>query len=415
MNRLVDTFRALKYRNFRLFFPGLILSQIGIWLQNIAIGWLVYDMTKSAFLMGLILFFNTIPLFLITPFAGVIIDKFNKHKLLMFIQTLFSIQACLIAVCALLGILKIWNIIILGVFLNSIAAVDVPLRQSTFVNLVDDKKDLSNAISLNSTCFNIARLLGPAIAGVLIAKAGTGICFLANSICFLPSLILVPMMKINDVKSEHIKNETIFEGLKEGFQYMLHNSFIETLLVYIGVFSFLGMTYPMLMPIYTQDILKADADTLGLLMSLAGIGALFSSLILAYKKTIHYLKTILCVCLVIMGVGFIGVGSVHNTIFACVAMFLIGVGMTGALTPANTLIQTEVEDEKRGRVMSIHAIFYLGTLSLSNFTAGTFTHYFGISGAFKIFGMLLIIAAAIFACIFIKITKKNMLQLEEKD
>ena len=177
MNRLLSTFKSLKYRNFRLFFPGLIVSQIGIWIQNIAIGWLVYDMTRSPFMMGFIMFCNAIPLFLLTPFVGVFIDKLNKHKLLMLIQILFASQALIISILTFCGLLRIWNIIILGLFLNVIAAVDLPLRQSIFVHLVDDKKDLGNAISLNSTCFNLARLVGPAIAGILVASVGVGVCF----------------------------------------------------------------------------------------------------------------------------------------------------------------------------------------------------------------------------------------------
>ena len=184
MNRLEAAFRALKYRNFRLFFPGLVTSQVGIWIQNVALSWVVYELTNSPFMMGLIMFFNTIPLFLVTPFAGVIIDKFNRHKLLKMIQILFALQSFLIAVCALSGHLRIWNIILLGVFLNTIAAIDTPLRQSTYIHLVDDKRDLSNAISLNSACFNVARLVGPALAGVLLSLVCAGWCFAIN---FIPA------------------------------------------------------------------------------------------------------------------------------------------------------------------------------------------------------------------------------------
>lgn len=159
MHGLTSAFRALKYRNFRLFFPGIAISQIGIWIQNVAIAWLVYDMTKSPLTMGTVMFFNAIPLFILTPFAGVIIDKFHRHKLLITVQILFCLQALLITILTFFNVVQIWNIIALGVFLNCIAAIDVPLRQSTFVCLVDDPKDLGNAISLNSTCFNVARLL----------------------------------------------------------------------------------------------------------------------------------------------------------------------------------------------------------------------------------------------------------------
>lgn len=172
MNRVKTTFRSLKYRNFRLFFPGLITSQVGIWIQNVAISWVVYSLTKSPFMMGGILFINTLPLFLVTPFAGMVIDKFNRHKLLLIIQILFALQAFLMAFAAISGHLELWNIIPLGLFLNITAAIDAPLRQSTYVLLVDDRADLSNALSLNAACFNVARLVGPALAGVLLSVVG---------------------------------------------------------------------------------------------------------------------------------------------------------------------------------------------------------------------------------------------------
>lgn len=177
MNKLQKMFRAFKYRNFRLFFPGLAISQIGIWIQNIAISWLVYDITKSPHAMGTVMFFNAIPLVVVTPFAGIIVDKFSRHKLLFLVQILFAVQAFLIAFFTMIGHINIPIIIALGIFLNCIAAIDAPLRQSTFVLLVDDEKDLPNAISLNASCFNVARFIGPAIGGLLIAYTNVGICF----------------------------------------------------------------------------------------------------------------------------------------------------------------------------------------------------------------------------------------------
>jgi len=396
MNRILSTFRSLQYRNFRLFFPGLIISQIGIWIQNIAMGWLVYNMTNSPFMMGTIMFFNAVPLFILTPFAGVIIDKFYKHKLLMIIQILFAVQSFLLAVCTLTGVLKIWNIILLGLFLNIVAAVDTPLRQSLFVNLVDDKKDLGNAISLNSTCFNVARLAGPAIAGVLIAAVGEGICFLINFLCFIPSIFLVSMMKVNEEKNEHVKNETIIEGLKEGLEYIRHDKRIILVLILLSFFSFIGLTYPMLMPVYTKDIFHADADILGYLMAIAGIGALISSLLIASKQTFRGFKYIVCAGVFLFGLGFIILGFSHSIKLSMIAMFILGLGMTSGLTSMNTLIQAVVSDEKRGRVMSFHAICYMGTTSISNFVAGTIAEHIGIAHTMLLFGSVLITVALFF-------------------
>ena len=396
MNSLKTTFRSLKYRNFRLFFPGLVTSQVGIWIQNVAISWVVYEMTKSPFMMGTIMFFNTIPLFLITPFAGVIVDKTDRHNLLMFIQICFALQAFLMAVLALSGYLKIWNIIVLGVFLNTVAAIDAPLRQSTYVLLVDDKKDLSNAISLNSTCFNMARLLGPAIAGVLLSAVGAGWCFAINFLCILPCVFLVWMMNFEDKKSEKIKNQSIIEGLKEGLSYSIHSNEILMLLLFSAVFSFIALTYPILIPVYTKEILHSDARILGYVMSSAGIGAVSASIFLASKTSLKGLKYILCAGAIILSSGFIELGFNHNITMACIIMFFIGFGMTSAFTSDSTLLQSVIDDDKRGRVMSIYTVCFMGATSISNFVAGTVAQAFGIANTFIIFGLILLYSAFLF-------------------
>ncbi len=409
MNRIASAFRSLKYRNFRLFFPGLVTSQVGIWIQNVAISWVVYEITNSPFMMGLIMFFNTIPLFLVTPFAGVIIDKFNRHKLLMMIQVLFALQSFLIAVFALSGHLRIWNIVLLGVFLNIIAAIDTPLRQSTYIRLVDDKRDLSNAISLNSTCFNVARLIGPALAGVLLSLVGAGGCFLINFFCIFPSVILVAMMRFEDKKSDKIKNETILEGLKEGWEYAFSSEQILTLLAFIGLFAFIALSYPMLMPIYTKDVLHGDSRVLGYVMSSAGIGALCSSIFLAAKTTLRGLKYILCVGAFLLSAAFICLGFTNNLVPACVFMFCVGFGMTSAMTPENTLLQSIVDDDKRGRIMSIHTICFTGVTSLSSFVIGSVTQVIGISRSMILFGSILFAAGIFFTVKFCRMQFESKL------
>ena len=388
---MISAFRALKYRNFRLFFPGLLIAQIGIWAQNVAISWLVYDITKSPFVMGLIMFFNAVPLFLITPFAGVLADKFNRHQLLLTVQILFAVQALLMTVLTFTGLIAIWNIIILGMFLNCIAAIDGPLRQSTFICLVDDKKDLGNAISLNSSCFNLARLLGPAIGGIIIAYCGVGVCFLINFICLVPSIILVKMMVINDVKSEKIQNETILEGLKEGFLYCFRTPQISTLLMYLASFCFLIMIYPMLMPIYTADVLKEKADVLGFLLGATGVGSLLSSLLLAMKTTTANLRKIIFLGTILACLCFISIGLIKSEFILIFLMFGAGFGLTAVLTPENMLLQSVIENDKRGRVMSMNSMCFLGTTSLSSLFAGTVAHIYGISNTFIILGTTMLI------------------------
>ncbi len=394
MKKLKETFRALKYRNFRLFFPGLIVSATGIWIQNIAINWLVYDITKSPFVMGIVMFFNAVPLFLVTPFAGVIIDKFDRHKLLMGVQFLFALQALLITLLSYFGFIKIWNIILLGIFLNTIAAVDAPLRQSTFVHLVDDKKDLGNAISLNSSCFNIARLLGPALGGLLIAYTNVTFCFFMNFLCLVPIIFLVRMMNINDVKDEKIKNETILEGLKEGINYALSDSKITLLFSYVGMYCFLIMIYPMLMPIYTAEVLNAKADILGFLLGIAGVGSLISSLSLASIRTTKNLRTILFFGTLLASLSFVFIGITHNAILALILMLCVGIGSNAMLTPENMLLQSIIDDDKRGRIMSLNSLCFMGTTSISSFFAGSVAHFVGISNTFIILGIMMITVGA---------------------
>lgn len=398
MNKLHEMFRGFKYRNFRLFFPGLAVSQIGIWIQNIAISWLVYDITKSPFVMGLIMFLNAVPLFIVTPFAGVIADKFDRHKLLMTVQILFALQALLMTVFTFTGLIAIWNIVILGIFLNCIAAIDAPLRQSTFICLVDNKQDLGNAISLNSSCFNVARLLGPAIGGLIIAYFGVGVCFLVNFICLVPSIFLVKMMVIKDIKCEKIRNETIFEGLKEGFLYCFRTPQIFTLLMYLGSFCFLIMIYPMLMPIYTADVLNEKADILGFLLGATGVGSLLSSLLLAMKKTTSNLRKIIFSGTVLSCLCFIAIGLIKSEFILMFLMFGAGLGLTAVLTPENMLLQSVIEDDKRGRVMSMNSMCFLGTTSLSSLFAGTVAHIFGISNTFIILGLMMLIIGCILSC-----------------
>ncbi len=407
MNRVKTTFRSLKYRNFRLFFPGLITSQVGIWIQNVAISWVVYSLTKSPFMMGGILFINTLPLFIVTPFAGMVIDKFNRHKLLLIIQILFALQAFLMAFAAISGHLELWNIIPLGLFLNITAAIDAPLRQSTYVLLVDDRADLSNALSLNAACFNVARLVGPALAGVLLSAVGVAWCFSINFLCILPCVFLVMMMDFKDKKSESVKNKSIIEGVKEGLEYAFHSQQITTLLAFAGIFSFIALTYPLLMPIYTTEVLHSGADTLGWLMSCTGVGALCSSIFLASKTSLRGLKYILCTGAIILSSGFIIMGLLNHTLYSCITMFFVGLGFTSAITSDSTLLQSILEDDKRGRIMSLYSICFMGATSISNLVAGSITQFFGIANTMIIFGAILLLSTIMFAIRFCHLNFKS--------
>ena len=388
-------FRAFKYRNFRLFFPGLAVSQIGIWIQNITIAWLVYDITKSPFAMGTIMFFTAAPFFIITPFVGVIVDKFNRQKLLFMVQILFALQALLITLFTVTGNIKIWSIVVCGLLLNSVAAIDNPLRQSTFVLLVDDIKDLPNAISLNSACFNLARFIGPAIGGMLIAYTSITFCFFINFLLILPNIYLVSKMQITDEKPEEVKNDSMLHSLKTGFSYVVKHPQISLLQLYFAIFCLLMLAYPMLMPVYVSKVLNGNADTLGFILGAVGVGSLLSSLMLATKTTVNWMRRILFGGCVISCLTYIFIGAFSSITLTIILMFLAGLGKASFTSTENMLLQSVIANSKRGRVMSINSLCYAGTNPFSNFIAGSLAGVFGVANTFAILGGLMLIIACV--------------------
>lgn len=391
----MNLYRALKYRNCRLFFSGLFLSQIGIWFQNITISWLILEITKSPLIMGFVTFINALPLFFLTPLAGVITDKYNKKKLLFTVQILLSIQALLITAAAVTGHLNLTSIIILGLLLNSIIAIDTPLRQSSFTSLVDDKKDLSNAIAINSACFNAARLIGPAIAGILLALYGTKICLFMCFLLVLPAIILISMLKPNINNIANTEKQSIIKSLKEGLVYVKNDKTISLILVFLIFICFFGMTYPVLMPIYTKNTFNANADLLGFLMAATGFGALFSSFVLASKTSLSGLKNTMLAGIILFGCGFLFLGLSKIPVLSIIFAFFLGAGMTASITGINTILQQLADDNKRGRLMSLYTICYLGSASISNLLAGTVSEFLGVEKTFILLGLLIVLTGII--------------------
>ncbi len=391
----MNLYRALKYGNCRLFFSGLFLSQIGIWFQNITISWLILEMTKSPLIMGFVTFINALPLFFLTPLAGVITDKYNKKKLLFTVQILLSIQALLITAAAVTGYLNLTSIIILGLLLNSIIAIDTPLRQSSFTSLVDDKKDLSNAIAINSACFNAARLIGPAIAGILLALYGTKICLFMCFLLVLPAIILISMLKPNINNIANTEKQSIIKSLKEGLVYVKNDKTISLILIFLIFICFFGMTYPVLMPIYTKNTFNANAGLLGFLMAATGFGALFSSFVLASKTSLSGLKNTMLAGIILFGCGFLFLGLSKIPVLSIIFAFFLGAGMTASITGTNTILQQLADDNKRGRLMSLYTICYLGSASISNLLAGTVSEFLGVEKTFILLGLLIVLTGII--------------------
>lgn len=388
--------RSLHYRNYRLFFGGQGISLIGTWIQNIAMSWLVYSLTNSALLLGIVGFAGQIPTFLLTPFAGVLVDRWNRHRLLVITQTLAMLQAFILALLVLTGNVTVWHIIPLSVFLGLINAFDIPARQSFVVEIIENREDLGNAIALNSSMFNGARLLGPSIAGMLIATVGEGICFLLNGISYLAVIAALLAMRVTPKKVE-IKKAHILHGLKEGFSYAFGFAPIRYILLLLSLISLVGMPYAVLMPIFAKEILHGGAHTLGFLVGFSGTGALVGALFLASRKSAGGLVKNIPLATGIFGVGLIVFSQSRVLWLSLLLMLITGFGMMVQMASCNTLIQTVVDDDKRGRVMSFYTMAFMGMAPFGSLLAGVLASKIGAPNTLLIGGIATILGAIVFA------------------
>lgn len=391
------TFRALRYRNYRLFFSGQCISLIGTWIQQVAISWLIYSLTKSPLIMGVIMFVSYIPSLFVSPFAGVIIDRINKFRALILTQTFFMIGAFVIAALTLSGVVQVWHIVVLSILMGITNAIDVPLRQSFVVQLVDDTQDLSNAISLNSSSFNLARLIGPAVAGILIAAVGEGICFLLNAISYIAVIFALFMMKINVEPNNKNGKLNIISELKEGYKYVCDSIPIRSIILYLAISSLIGMSYPVIMPVFVKEVLHGGPDTLGFLMSSSGIGALWGALYLAGRKSVSGLENLVCIASLLLAFGLVGLSFTSNVLISLGLMFFTGMGMVVIIAACNTLIQHFVDDDKRGRVMSIYTMAFMGTVPIGSLVGGAVAEKIGTPHTFLLCGITMVIAAVSFS------------------
>jgi MFS family permease len=389
-------FRSLRYRNYRLFFMGQIISLIGTWTQQIALPWLVYRLTGSAFLLGLVGFATQIPAFLLAPVAGVLADRWDRYRILIATQTLSMLQALLLAILYFTGHINIHNIIFLAVFLGLINAFDMPTRQSFVISLVENKEDLSNAIALNSMMFNSARLIGPTVAGIIIAASSEGVCFAINAVSFLFVIASLLMMKITPIKANRIQKRVLLE-FKEGFAHVSGFTPLKYLMLLLALVSLTGMSYAVLMPVFADKVLHGGPGTFGLLMSFAGIGALTGAAYLASRKNVRGLLRIITFANVLFGLGLILISFVGVLWLALPLMFVIGLGMMTQMAASNTIIQTIVDDDKRGRIMSFYVMAFIGTAPFGSLIAGFLAGKIGVSNTLAIGGALCIIGAAVFA------------------
>ena len=401
-SRFSHAWRALRHRNFRLFFTGQSISLIGTWMTRVATSWLVYRLTGSALLLGTVSFAGQIPTFLLAPFAGVLVDRVNRRKLLVWTQVLAGIQSLALAALTLAKIITIHEIIALSIFQGLINAFDMPGRQSFLVQMVSgdtgkpDKQDLSNAIALNSSIVNVARLIGPAIAGLVIAAVGEGYCFAVDGASYIAVVASLLMMR---VPAPIIKRATtsMLEQLREGWSYVVHFRPIRTILTLFALLSLMGMPFMVLMPIFASQVLHGGAHTLGYLMGASGVGALISAISLALRKSVRGLTTMIQIAAVMFGSGLILFGFSHYFVLSLLLMIVVGFGMMQGLAASNTVIQTLVPEDKRGRVMSYYTMAFVGMAPFGSLLAGALAHRFGASRAVMITGAFCLIGAAWFS------------------
>lgn len=385
---------ALRSRNYRLFFGGQGISLIGTWMTQLATIWLVYNLTKSPLMLGVVGFSSQIPSFFLAPIGGVFVDRFSRHRTLIGTQILAMIQSLALAVLALTGVIQVWHIIALSLVQGFINAFDAPARQAFVPELVERKEDLANAIAINSTMFNGARLIGPAIGGLLLAKVGASYCFLIDGISYIAVLIALLAMKVKPRKMAVI-NTNPWQRIKEGFVYTFGFPPIRAILLLSALVSFMGMQYTIFVPIFAEEILKGGAETLGFLMAASGVGALAGGIYLASRKTVLGLGQVIAVAPAILGIGLIGFSFSRFLPLSLFAMLFIGLGTIMQAAASNTVLQTIVEDDKRGRLMSFFTMSFLGISPFGNLLGGALAQHIGAPNTLIIDGI-----ACILGCIF---------------
>ena len=382
-------FSSLHSRNYRLYFTGQSISLIGTWMQNIALSWLVYRLTGSVFLLGLIGFTSQIPTFVLAPFTGVLTDRYNRLTIMILTQVFFMLQALTIAILVLFNLVEVWHIIALSLVFGIITAFDAPARQSLVVDLIDKPEDLGNAIALNSAIFNGGRLIGPAIAGITIALVGEGICFLINAISFVAVITALLHIKI-PVKQAILHRVKFKKSFSEGFHYTFQSVPIRTLILLLANLSLVGLSFVVLLPAYAKEVLHGNSDTLGYLMSAMGAGALIGAFYMASRKSVLGLGKIIPRSVGLLGLSIVLASFSGKLPFSLIVLFFGGLSMILSLSSINTMLQTIADEDKRGRVMSFYAMALMGTSPIGNLLAGSIASGIGIPQTLLIGGTITI-------------------------
>ena len=389
---MLSALSSLRHRNFRLYLSGQFISLIGTWMQSMALSWMVYRMTKSTFWLGVVTFSSQIPTFVLGLFAGVLVDRVNRHTLLLWTQSLQAIQAAVLAYLTIYGKITLPEIIALGVFLGIVNSVDMPARQAFVVQMVEGRKDLPNAIALSSSVMHGTRLIGPAIAGIMIAALGEGPCFLLNAVSYIAVILALLFMKVNPPVFRN-NHENIFLSMRDGLRAAFSFRPIGTILILLSIMSLIGMSYVTLFPALAATMLKGDAHTLGLVTSSSALGGLAAAFFLASRKTVLKLGRAIGASALILALGILALSCTSNPYYVFPLLFCTGFGMMLQMSCGNTLIQTLVDDDKRGRVMSIFIWALLGMSPFGSLLIGAIAEKFGLVQALFLCGGLCLLTA----------------------
>jgi MFS family permease len=387
--------RALRHRNFRLFFGGQTISLIGTWMTRIATSWLVYRLTGSALLLGTVSFAGQIPTFLFSPLAGVWVDRLDRRQVLIWTQTLSMVQSLALAGLTLTGHITIPWILGLSIMQGIINAFDMPGRQSFMIQMVEDRRDLSNAIAINSSMVNMARLVGPSLAGMLIAVTSEGWCFLIDGISYIAVIASLLMMRVPAAPLLR-KTASTLTDLKAGWTYVSEFLPIRTILLLFAVVSLMGMPFVVLMPIFAAKVLHGGPHTLGFLMGSMGVGALISALALAARRSVKGLVRMIPMAAAVFGIGLIGFGLSRVFWLSMIMVMVAGMGMMQGMAGSNTVIQTIVDEDKRGRVMSYYTMAFVGMAPFGSLLAGSLAHAIGAPWTVIVNGVAVLLGAAWF-------------------
>jgi MFS family permease len=388
--------RALRHRNYRLFFAGQGTSLIGTWITRIATAWLVWRLTHSEVWLGVIGFAGQIPTFLGAPIGGVLVDRWNRHRVLVVTQVLAMIQSALLAAFALAGVITVWHVLALVVFQGLINSFDTPARQAFVVEMVEDRADLPNAIALNSTMVNGSRLIGPAVAGLLIDAIGEGWCFAIDAVSYLAVIGSLLAMRIA-VRPARTTRSRVMAEMSEGFRYVASHRPIRAVLTLVAMVSLTGMPYTVLMPLFAARILHGGPHTLGILMGAVGVGAVAGALWLASRRDQVGLPRTVLAAGTVFGLGLLGFAASRSLVLSLVALVATGGGMITQMAASNTVLQTLVEEDKRGRVMSFYTMAFFGMVPFGSLAAGLLGKLIGAPATVALGGVATLASVALLA------------------